>query len=86
MTAKCEGQKPGSSWSIVAKKEADAWSTVQIAKDGGISEARMGRMTEAEHVSEHQRIEALLHSKLSFIFEALTCIPQYMPALRYPCS
>ena len=85
-TAKCEGQKWGSSWSIVAKKEADAWNIVQIAKDGGISEARMGRRTEVEHVSEHQRMEALLQSKLSLIFEALTCIPQYMSALRYPCS
>ena len=25
-------------------------------------------------------------SKLPFIFEALTCIPRYMPTLKYPCS
>ena len=43
-------------------------------------------LRKAEHSAEQRRMEAPLQSKLSFIFEALTCIPLYMLALRYPCS
>ena len=57
------------------RTEAEGRSNVQIADDRGGGEVRIGRM-----------MEAPLRSKLPFIFEALTCIPWYLPALKYPCS
>ena len=67
-----------SSWSTMAK---DGGGGVEEGGGGG-GEARIGPRTEAEQ----RRMEAPPRSKLPFIFEALTCTPQYMPALRYPCS
>ena len=68
------------------RTEAEARSTVELVEDGGGGEARIGWRTEAEHSMEQRRMEAPPRSKLPFIFEAMTCIPRHMPALRYTCS
>ena len=81
-------KNPGAVGALWRRTEAEARSTVQIAEDGGGGggEACIGRRTKVEHPAEQQRMEAPPRNKLSFVFEALTYIPRYLPALRYPCS
>ena len=67
-----------------ALRAKHAKQNVKVKSRGAVG--ALWRRMEAKHSAEERRMEASPRSKLPFIFEALTCIPQYMHALRYPCS